>query len=110
VALTLQHLAEWGASVTELKQTLPQYYILKDKSSLGEVNPDHVIEHISGKYRDDQLDFSDGLRIDRSDSWIHLRKSNTEPIMRIIVEARTPDISWRILQEIKEEIARLSSD
>lgn len=107
VALTLQHLAEWGKSINELKQTLPQYYILKDKSSLGEVNPDFVMEHFANKYRGEQLDFSDGLRIDRSDSWIHLRKSNTEPIMRIIVEARTPEIAWRILQETKEEIARL---
>ena len=107
VALTLQYLAEWGSSISELKQSLPQYYILKDKSPLGEVNPDHVMEHFSGKYRDEQLNFSDGLRIDRSDSWIHLRKSNTEPIMRVIVEARTPDIAWRILQEAKEEITRL---
>jgi phosphomannomutase len=94
----------------ELKQTLPQYYILKEKTSLGEVNPDHLIEHIANKYGNEQLDFSDGLRIDRPDSWIHLRKSNTEPIMRIIVEARTPDISWRILQEIKEEIVSLNSN
>jgi phosphomannomutase len=109
-ALTLQYLAEWGASITELKQTLPQYYILRDKTSLGEVNPEHLIEHIANKYGNEQLDFSDGLRIDRPDSWIHLRKSNTEPIMRIIVEARTPDISWRILQEIKEEIVSLNSN
>lgn len=108
VALTLQHMAEAGKSITELKQSLPQYYILKDKSPLGEVNPEHVIEHFSGKYRDEQLSFADGLRIDRSDAWIHLRKSNTEPIMRIIVEARTPDIAWQILQETKEEIVRLN--
>lgn len=108
VALTLQHMAEAGKSITELKQSLPQYYILKDKSPLGEVNPEHVMEHFGGKYRDEQLSFADGLRIDRSDAWIHLRKSNTEPIMRIIVEARTPDIAWQILQEAKEEIARLN--
>lgn len=108
VALTLQHMAETGKSITGLKQSLPQYYILKDKSPLGEVNPEHVMEHFNGKYRDEQLSFVDGLRIDRSDAWIHLRKSNTEPIMRIIVEARTPDIAWQILQEAKEEIARLN--
>jgi phosphomannomutase len=54
------------------------------------------------------LDLTDGLRIDRADSWIHLRKSNTEPIVRIIVESRTPEISWRVLQEVKEEIQKLS--
>ncbi len=107
VALTLQHLAEWGKSVAELKQTLPQYYIVKDKAPLGEVNPEQVMEHFAQKFSQERLDFTDGLRIDRPDSWIHLRKSNTEPIMRIIVEARTPDIAWRIVQEVKEEISRL---
>ncbi len=107
VALTLQHLAEFGNSLTELKQTLPQYYIVKDKTPLGEVNPDQVMEHFGEKFREDQLDFTDGLRIDRPDCWIHLRKSNTEPIMRIIVEARTPDIAWQILQSIRDEISQL---
>ena len=108
VALILQFLAEFEGSIAELKQTLPQYYILKDKAPLGDVDPDRVIEHFAEKYHDQQLDFTDGLRIDRPDSWIHLRKSNTEPIMRIIVEARTPDIAWRILQEVKEEISKLN--
>ncbi len=107
VALTLQFLAEFGGSISDLKLTLPQYHILKDKIPLGDVDPDRVIEHFAEKFHDQQLDFSDGLRIDRKDSWLHLRKSNTEPIMRIIVEARTPEIAWRILQEVKEEIAHL---
>ena len=107
VALILQYLAEFGGTIAELKQTLPQYYILKDKAPLGEVDPDEVIAHFAEKYHDQQLDFTDGLRIDRPDSWIHLRKSNTEPIMRIIVEARTPEIAWRILQEVKEEIRNI---
>ncbi|RMF62118.1 MAG: phosphoglucosamine mutase [Calditrichaeota bacterium] len=110
VALTLQHLAEWGGSLTELVQTLPQYYILKDKVPLGEVNPEKVLAYFSEKYQSENLDFTDGLRIDRSDSWIHLRKSNTEPIMRVIVEARTPEISWQILQQVKEEIVNLNKD
>ena len=109
VALTLQHLAEWGGSINELKQTLPQYYILKDKMPLGSVNPDGVISYFSHKFADEQLDFTDGLRIDKTDGWIHLRKSNTEPIMRIIVEARTPDLAWQILQQVKEDISKLDS-
>lgn len=108
VALTLQHLAEWGGSITELKQTLPQYYILKDKMPLGNVDPDAVIKFFSMKYKNEQLDFTDGLRIDKSDGWIHLRKSNTEPIMRAIVEARTPEIAWQMLQEVKEDISQLT--
>lgn len=107
VALILQYLAEWGESLTELKQSLPQYYILKDKTPLGEVNPEQVIEHFGNKYKDETLNFSDGLRIDKDDCWIHLRRSNTEPIMRVIVESRTPDISWQILQDVKSEVANL---
>jgi phosphomannomutase len=106
-ALILQALAEFGGTITELKQKLPQYYILKDKENIKHVNPEKVFEHFTEKFKNEQLDLTDGLRIDRSDSWIHLRKSNTEPIMRIIVESRTPDISWRILQEVKEEISKL---
>ncbi len=107
VALILQALAEFGGTISELKQSLPQYYILKDKESIKDIDADKVIEHFSEKFRDEQLDLTDGLRIDRADSWIHLRKSNTEPIVRIIVESRTPEISWRILQEVKEEIQKL---
>jgi phosphomannomutase len=107
VALTLQHLAEFGGSITELKQTLPQYYILKDKTPLGDVNPEKVMAYFKEKYKNEQLETADGLRIDCPDYWIHLRKSNTEPIMRAIVEARTPDIAWKILQEIKDEISSL---
>jgi len=76
----------------------------KDKESIKNIDANNVIEHFAEKYKDEQLDLTDGLRIDRPDSWIHLRKSNTEPIVRIIVESRTPEISWRILQEVKEKI------
>jgi phosphomannomutase len=82
---------------------------LKDKEFIQNVDSDRVIEHFSEKYKNEQLDLTDGLRIDRADSWIHLRKSNTEPIIRLIVESRTPEISWRILQELKEEIQGLQT-
>jgi len=108
-ALILQALAEFGDTISQLKQSLPQYYILKDKESIKNIDANNVIEHFAEKYKDEQLDLTDGLRIDRPDSWIHLRKSNTEPIVRIIVESRTPEISWRILQEVKEKIQNLHS-
>jgi phosphomannomutase len=107
IALTLQQLAEFGGTLTEFKQTLPQYYILKDKAPIGNVDPDKVIEHFSNHYKNEQLNSTDGLRIDHSEYWIHLRKSNTEPIMRIIVESRTPEKSWEILQQTKEIISKL---
>lgn len=109
VALVLQALTEFNGSISELKQSLPQYYILKDKESIKNIDSDRVIEHFSEKYQNEQLDLTDGLRIDRADSWIHLRKSNTEPIIRLIVESRTPEISWRVLQELKEEIQSIQT-
>jgi phosphomannomutase len=109
IALILQFLTEFDGTISQLKQSLPQYYILKDKEFIQNVDSDRVIEHFSEKYKNEQLDLTDGLRIDRADSWIHLRKSNTEPIIRLIVESRTPEISWRILQELKEEIQGLQT-
>jgi phosphomannomutase len=111
VALTLQQLAEFDGTIAQFKQTLPQYYILKDKAPLGSassvVDPDKVIKHFSELFKTEQLNSTDGLRIDHGDYWIHLRESNTEPIMRIIVEARTPEKSWQILQQTKETISKL---
>lgn len=109
IALILQMLSDFDGTISQLKQTLPQYYILKDKEHIKSIDPDKVISHFSKKYRKEQLNFADGLRVDRSDSWIHLRKSNTEPIIRLIVESRTPEISWHIMQELKEEIQKLFS-
>ncbi len=107
IALILQFLTEFGGTISELKQTLPQYYIVKDKIPVKDIDADQVIEHFAEKFKNEQLELTDGLRIDRSDSWIHLRKSNTEPIVRVIVEARTPEIAWRILQEVKEEVEKV---
>lgn len=107
VALTLQQLAEFDGTIAQFKNTLPQYYILKDKAPIGNVDPDRVMKYFSEQYKSEQLNSIDGLRIDHSDYWIHLRKSNTEPIMRIIVESRTPEKSWQILQQTKETISKL---
>jgi phosphomannomutase len=107
IALTLQQLAQFDGTIAEFKQTLPQYYILKDKAPIGNVDPNKVMEHFSKQFESEQLNSIDGLRIDHNDYWIHLRESNTEPIMRIIVEARTPEKSWQILQQTKETISKL---
>ena len=73
-------------------------------------NRDDALDVVQGLFTDlFERGAVDGLRIDRPDAWIHLRKSNTEPIMRIIVEARTPDIAWHILQETKEMIAQVKT-
>lgn len=104
IVLTLQHLTDTGYSLSELKEKLPQYFIAKKKIELGNVNPDEVISKLIEKYKNENYNSEDGLRIDFSDHWVHFRKSNTEPIVRIITEAKTEkeaeDFSIRYYNEI----------
>jgi phosphomannomutase len=86
-AITLMHLLDFGGTMTELKESLPQYFIVKKKVQIGNSNPDEVLEKIKEKYKDEKINTDDGLRIDFDSHWVHLRKSNTEPIIRCIVEA-----------------------
>jgi phosphomannomutase len=88
VGLTLQHLTEFGGTLSELKASLPQYFITKGKVEIGALNPDDVLKRVKDTHRNTgKATTVDGLKLDFSDSWVHLRKSNTEPILRIIAEA-----------------------
>lgn len=106
IAITLQHLVELGGTITELKNVLPQYYINKKKIELSGVNPDIIIDELRKKFRKEKINTEDGLKIDFEEYWIHLRKSNTEPIIRIITEAKSKkeaeEISDKFLREIKK--------
>jgi len=89
IVITLKHLHESGGSLSEMKDALPQYFIAKRKIDLGSSNPDTVIDALVQKYKSEKINVEDGLRIDFSDHWVHFRKSNTEPIIRCITEAKT---------------------
>ena len=89
IAITLQHLIEFKDKMSELKDELPQYSIIKKKIDLGDINPDKVIEKLVKRYGAEKVNTDDGLRIDFVNHWVHFRKSNTEPIIRIIVEGET---------------------
>ncbi|MGA3286483.1 MAG: phosphoglucosamine mutase [Bacteroidota bacterium] len=90
IALVLQHLTEFGGTLSELKAALPQYYITKGKVDLGSLNPDAILKQLAVEHSvSDTINTDDGLKIDFPESWVHLRKSNTEPIIRIIAEAHT---------------------
>ncbi|MCW8813162.1 MAG: phosphoglucosamine mutase [Chlorobium sp.] len=88
IALTLQHLTDYGKSLYQLKEDLPQYFISKKKIELTS-NPDKVIQKLTEKLSDQSINTDDGLRVDFEEHWVHFRKSNTEPIIRIITEAKT---------------------
>jgi len=87
IALTLQHLTDYGKSLSAMKEELPQYYISKKKIEVSK-NPDELIQKLVEKFFKEKINTEDGLRIDFDDHWVHFRKSNTEPIIRIIVEAK----------------------
>lgn len=90
VALFLSLLAEKKMSVSELKQTYPQYYMGKKKIALTpELDVDAVLKAIEAKYATENISTIDGVKIDFPSNWVHLRKSNTEPIIRIYTEAST---------------------
>ena len=88
-AIILQNLLEFGGTLSELKSELPEYHIAKAKIEVGDRNPDEVIKKLEEKYSNENINTLDGLRIDFDDHWVHFRKSNTEPIIRCIVEAKT---------------------
>lgn len=89
VALTLQHLLEFGGTLSELKASLPQYYIAKKKIETGSKDPGKLLAILEKRYASEKINTEDGLRIDFTDHWVHFRKSNTEPIIRVITEAGT---------------------
>ncbi len=89
IAIVLSELAEFGGRISEYRKTLPEYYILKTKFELKSVNPEKIFRYIKNKYKEFPMNEEDGLRIDFESSWVNFRKSNTEPIMRIITEAKT---------------------
>ncbi len=107
IAITLQNLLEFGGTSAELKNSLPAYFIAKKKIELGNVLPDTVIKTLTEKYKGKEINTEDGLRIDFADHWVHFRKSNTEPIIRIITEAKDRKSAEQFSQKYFDEIKSL---
>lgn len=104
IAFVLQYLSDTGRKLSEIKNELPQYFISKKKINLGDSQPDLVINKLSEKYSFEKINTEDGLRIDFKDHWVHFRKSNTEPIIRIIVEADSELNSKKLIDQYFEEV------
>ena len=99
IALFLSHLAHEGKTVSQLRATYPAYFMAKNRVDLTpDIDVDAVLARVKELYKDEQVNDTDGVKIDFADSWVHLRKSNTEPIIRVYSEAHT--------QEQAEEMAR----
>lgn len=105
VALFLTLMAKSGKKVSEIKASLPQYAIAKNKVELTpDINVDAILEAVKEKYASEKITDIDGVKIDFSDSWVHLRKSNTEPIIRVYSEASTLEEADKLAKAIIEVI------
>ncbi len=107
IAFTLQYLADSGKKLSQIKDELPNYFIAKRKIDLKGVSPDDVINKLINKYSKENINTEDGLRIDLKDHWVHFRKSNTEPIVRIITESKTIQYSEELSKKYYDEINAL---
>ena len=108
VALFLSLLAKSGKTVSQLKATYPQYAIAKNKIELTpEIDVDKILVAVKEKYANENITDIDGVKIDFADSWVHLRKSNTEPIIRIYSEAHSMQEADKLADDIKEVIKSL---
>lgn len=110
IALFLSHLAKTGLTMTRLRASYPNYYISKNKIELTpEINTDKVLEQMEKRYAKQPVNTIDGVKIEFDKEWVHLRKSNTEPIIRIYAEsesnATADHLANKIIADIKEIIS-----
>lgn len=108
IALFLTHLALSGMKCSELRGTYPSYWIAKKKLELDpQSDLSHILQSVRNHFSGMETDERDGLRIDLPDGWFHLRKSNTEPVMRIYAEGRSEDdarlLAERVISIVKKE-------
>ena len=110
IALFLTHLANKSCKVSELRASYPDYFISKNKIELTpEIDVDSVLTNMEDKYKDQPVNTIDGVKIEFDKEWVHLRKSNTEPIIRIYSESKNKEkadeLANKIINEIQEIIA-----
>lgn len=108
VALFLTLLAKEGKKVSELKKEYPAYSIVKNKLTLTpEIDVDKLLKAVKENYRDEKVTDIDGVKIDFEDGWVHLRKSNTEPIIRVYSEAETEGRAQELADSVMAIIDKL---
>jgi phosphomannomutase len=102
LALILEILAERGQTVSECINTLPKYYMKKDKQTVVGKNLNEMFSKLKSTFKDVKVDEQDGIRLDFDDnSWVHLRSSNTEPIIRLFGEAKTEERINDLFEKVK---------
>ena len=110
IALFLTHLAKFGKSMSYLRSTYPNYVIVKDKLPLEPTTDvDGILASLEKKYSKFEINTIDGLKIIMPDGWVMIRKSNTEPIVRVYAESGSLNIALNIVKQIKEDIKEFES-
>ncbi len=105
VALFLTHLANKKIKISELRASYPEYYMSKNKIELTpQIDVDAILIAMTEKYKSENITTIDGVKIDFAENWVHLRKSNTEPIIRIYTEAATQELADNLALKIIDEI------
>ncbi|MDA0875116.1 MAG: phosphoglucosamine mutase [Bacteroidetes bacterium] len=103
-ALVLQRLADTGASLSEWVADMPTYHMAKTKTDIGSLDPDRLLARMAERYRGDRISTVDGVKVDLDEGWVHMRKSNTEPIIRVYSEAGSAEaahaLAGRFMQEL----------
>ena len=109
IALFLSHLAHEGKKVSELRATYPAYFMAKNRVDLTpDTDVDAILAKVKEIYKNEEINDIDGVKIDFPDKWVHLRKSNTEPIIRVYSEAATPEAAEEIGRQIMKVIEDLA--
>lgn len=104
IALFLSYVAQQQKSLSTLRDALPQYTIIKDKLDVAGLDLDQIFTQLKTAFRQEKLNDIDGLKIDFAEGWVHFRKSNTEPIVRIYAEARTAAEAQHLIDQVKAHI------
>jgi len=104
--LILEYMASSGKTISELRAEIPQYHMIKDKIMGTQEQASYLIRHLKRKYWNrGEISLLDGLKIQFEDHWFHIRPSNTEPIIRLIAEAKSLEKAKRIISQLKGEIS-----
>jgi phosphomannomutase len=111
IALFLTHLAASGLTCSQLRKKYPDYHISKNKILLPEgADADRLLEGFARAYSGYDVNTADGVRVDMPEGWVHLRKSNTEPLIRLYAEGRTAGDADRLAGEAKETVNRIQNN
>jgi len=108
IALFLSHLAKSGMKCSGLRKTYPDYYIAKKKLELqADFDFSRILDNVRRQFSDHEIDERDGMRIEHSHGWVQIRKSNTEPVMRIYAEGRTAEEAEKLAGAVIEIVKKV---